>query len=52
MKLIRVRNPWGEKEWTGAWSDASPEWRSISEREKQQLDLVSDEDGEFWLVWN
>ncbi|KAG8504722.1 Calpain-8, partial [Galemys pyrenaicus] len=46
-KLIRLRNPWGEVEWTGAWSDDAPEWSYIDPRQKEELDKKA-EDGEFW----
>lgn len=50
VELVRVRNPWGnEREWTGAWSDGSSEWKSISEDEKKKLNLSYDDDGEFWM---
>lgn len=26
VRLCLIRNPWGKKEWTGAWSDSSPLW--------------------------
>nr|XP_023415371.1 calpain-1 catalytic subunit isoform X2 [Loxodonta africana] len=48
VSLIRMRNPWGEVEWTGAWSDGSSEWNNIDPYERQQLQ-VKMEDGEFWM---
>ncbi|XP_037365709.1 calpain-8 [Talpa occidentalis] len=47
-KLIRLRNPWGEVEWTGAWSDDAPEWSYIDPRQREEL-VKSAEDGEFWM---
>lgn len=25
-KLLKLRNPWGKKEWNGAWADGSEQW--------------------------
>ncbi|XP_060548336.1 calpain-9 [Pantherophis guttatus] len=49
VRLIRVRNPWGQVEWNGAWSDNSSEWNSLSPSEKQQLHHTTLDDGEFWM---
>ncbi|XP_018579516.1 calpain-A isoform X2 [Anoplophora glabripennis] len=52
IPLVRLRNPWGnENEWNGAWSDGAPEWRFISESEKEELGLTFDHDGEFWMSY-
>ncbi|XP_072527901.1 calpain-2 catalytic subunit-like [Salminus brasiliensis] len=45
-KLVRMRNPWGQVEWTGAWSDNSSEWKSVDPSERPNS---SAEDGEFWM---
>ncbi|XP_028435450.1 calpain-2 catalytic subunit [Perca flavescens] len=51
VQLVRIRNPWGEKEWTGPWSDESDEWNNLSEDEKSKLNHAAD-DGEFWMSYS
>ncbi|XP_023604772.1 calpain-9-like [Myotis lucifugus] len=51
-ELIRVRNPWGQVEWNGAWSDSSPEWRAVGPTEQQRLSHAALDDGEFWMAFS
>ncbi|KAM5238844.1 calpain-8 [Ctenodactylus gundi] len=50
-RLIRLRNPWGEVEWSGAWSDDAPQWDCIDPKRKEELDQKA-EDGEFWMSFS
>ncbi|XP_073214949.1 calpain-6 isoform X2 [Lepidochelys kempii] len=47
--MIRMRNPWGKKEWNGAWSDQSEEWKKVSDSERKSLGLTVQNDGEFCI---
>uniref|UniRef100_A0A8C4HIH6 Calpain 9 n=1 Tax=Dicentrarchus labrax TaxID=13489 RepID=A0A8C4HIH6_DICLA len=49
VQLIRVRNPWGQVEWNGPWSDDSREWSYVDKAEKYRLQQNSTDDGEFWM---
>ncbi|XP_035862270.1 calpain-2 catalytic subunit-like [Sander lucioperca] len=51
VQLVRMRNPWGYKEWTGPWSDKSSEWNNVSKDEKSKLNHAAD-DGEFWMSYS
>ncbi|CAE7576762.1 DEK1 [Symbiodinium natans] len=47
IRLLRLRNPWGDHEWTGDWSDKSPLW---TDRTKAAFEVEVDEhDGAFWM---
>ncbi|KAI5814597.1 hypothetical protein BZA77DRAFT_356388 [Pyronema omphalodes] len=47
-RFVLIRNPWGQIEWRGPWSDGSkewtPEWMSL-------LDHTFGDDGQFWMTY-
>ncbi|KAK7930628.1 hypothetical protein WMY93_007023 [Mugilogobius chulae] len=49
VRLIRIRNPWGQVEWNGPWSDDSREWNYVDRAEKTRILQNSTDDGEFWM---
>uniref|UniRef100_A0A8C5S519 Calpain-2 catalytic subunit n=1 Tax=Laticauda laticaudata TaxID=8630 RepID=A0A8C5S519_LATLA len=51
QKLIRIRNPWGEVEWTGKWNDKCPNWNGIDPKVRERL-TQQHEDGEFWMSFS
>uniref|UniRef100_A0A8C3L3S1 Calpain-2 catalytic subunit n=1 Tax=Chrysolophus pictus TaxID=9089 RepID=A0A8C3L3S1_CHRPC len=51
QKLIRIRNPWGEVEWTGKWNDNCSNWNGVDPEVRERL-TRRHEDGEFWMAFN
>lgn len=48
IRLLRVKNPWGNTEWNGAWSDGSKEWTA---KMITELDHTFGDDGIFWISY-
>lgn len=48
-RLIQIRNPWGKKEWQGAWGDKSKKW---TESTMRQVNLQDKDDGLFWIAFS
>ncbi|XP_073331445.1 calpain-5 [Pagrus major] len=47
--MVRMRNPWGTTDWTGAWSQGSQQWQQTSRAEREKMGLVVRDVGEFWM---
>jgi hypothetical protein len=51
-KMLKIRNPWGEKEWTGNCSDGDKNfWNKVSKTDKQRLGFSEKNDGIFFILW-
>uniref|UniRef100_A0A672I3P9 Si:dkey-19b23.13 n=1 Tax=Salarias fasciatus TaxID=181472 RepID=A0A672I3P9_SALFA len=47
--MVRMRNPWGTTDWTGAWSQRSEQWQQLSRAEREKMGLLVRDVGEFWM---
>ena len=45
VRLVNMRNPWGNKEWSGEWCDSSSRWNLVSEGRPQ----FKKNEGTFWM---
>ncbi|KAG9106318.1 hypothetical protein FRC07_008876, partial [Ceratobasidium sp. 392] len=51
-RFLRIRNPWGESEWKGRWSDGSKEWTSEWLARLPELKHKFGDDGEFLMEYS
>ena len=47
-QLVHLRNPWGQCEWTGDWSDHSERWTPAV---RKMLGYTPSDDGSFYMSW-
>jgi len=52
VQLVQLRNPWGNFEWTGMWSDTSDSWSKSPKVAKMcHRGEEPANDGKFWMSW-
>ena len=50
--MLKLRNPWGEKEWTGRASDGDRNfWSTVSPVDRQRMGFTEKNDGIFFILW-
>lgn len=49
LGLIRLRNPLGNKEWTGKWNESSEPMKQLAQKERQKFGITYVNDSEFWM---
>jgi hypothetical protein len=49
FRLLRIRDPWGNREWNGRWSDKSADWNAITAEVQKEIGRNVALDGEFWM---
>ena len=50
VKLVHLRNPWGNGEWSGEWSDSSRVWTSDLRNQCDNYERKND--GSFWMSFD
>ena len=48
VRLVNMRNPWGNGEWSGDWSDSSSKWNTVSGGRP----TAKKNDGSFWMSFD
>ncbi|KAK3283109.1 hypothetical protein CYMTET_9187 [Cymbomonas tetramitiformis] len=51
FRMCRIRNPWGDFEWGGDWSDRSPLWKKHPEVKAACNPILDKDDGIFWMCF-
>ena len=53
VQLVKLRNPWGNFEWKGAWSDNSESWTQElrDQLNHHVIEGQDSNDGTFWMPY-